>query len=293
MLHPAHAPPGSVVLVVGPSGPFDEETLKQGLLHLHDYDVRFEPELIGRHAGFLAGSDEARRLELQRALDSSEARAIWLARGGYGLGRIAHQLDWSGFVQTPKWILGFSDGTVLHQACSSRGIASLHGPNVTSLAPGSEADITSLRLALAGKPQAVVRSLRCEIPGRAVGPLIGGNLTVLCMLAAAGHLALPAGALLVLEDVDETSYRVDRMLTALILGHHLDGVAAIVLGDFTNCSPGRFEVPVEDVLLRTLAPLGVPLVFGFPTGHGARRQTWVHGGRAELDAGACTLTSLG
>lgn len=292
MQYPAFAPPGSVVRVVAPSGPFDQVALQRGLDHLHDYEIRWDPSLMGRSRGFLAGSDDARRLELQQALDSSDTQVIWLARGGYGLSRIAHQLDWSAFLRAPKWILGFSDGTVLHQACSSRGIASLHGPNVTSLADASDADVASLRAALAGTPPAVV-PLRFPTPGRAVGPLCGGNLTVLCMLAAAGQLTLPTGALLVLEDVDETSYRVDRMLTALLVGRHLDHVAAIVLGEFTNCSPGRFEVPVEDVLHEALAPLGIPLAVGFPTGHGERRRTWIHGGPAELDARAGTLTSLG
>lgn len=113
---------------------------------------------------------------------------------------------------------------------------------------------------------------------------------MLCMQAAAGSLELPDGALLMLEDVDETSYRVDRMLTALVVGRHLDRVAAIVLGGFTNCSPGRFQVPVEEVLSRTLAPLGVPMVDGFPSGHGDERRTWIHGGMAQLDSGSGSLT---
>ncbi len=112
---------------------------------------------------------------------------------------------------------------------------------------------------------------------------------MLCMEAAAGTLTLPKGALLVLEDVDETSYRVDRMLTALLLGHHLDNVSAILLGGFTNCSPGRFQVPVLEVLLRTLTPLGVPLVDGFPSGHGELRRAWIHGGQADIDAASGTL----
>ena len=292
MHHPTPAPPGSVIVIVAPSGPFDAAAFDEGLAHLADYELRFGPELIGRSVGFLAGTDEARRLELQSALDAPEARAIWLARGGYGLSRIAHRLDWTGFQLRPKWILGFSDGTVLHQACSAHGVASLHGPNVTSLADATAVDIASLRAALAGAKAGGFDSLRCEVPGRARGPLVGGNLTVLCMLAAAGQLALPPGALLVLEDVDETSYRVDRMLTALLVGGHLDQVAAIALGDFTNCSPGRFGVPVEDVLQRALAPLGVPLASGFPSGHGGRRRTWIHGGQAELDATAGTLMPL-
>src|SRR6478735_5051462 len=290
MQHPELAPPGSLVHIVAPSGPFDENLLRRGMAALGDYEYFHEPTLIGRQAGFLAGDDHARLLELQRALDSDEARVVWLARGGYGLGRIAHRLDWSAFVRRPKWIVGFSDGTVLHQACLSHAVTSLHGPNVTSLADASQDDVISLRAALAGTPSTVTRGLGCLVPGRVEGPLVGGNLTVLCMQAAAGRLALPRGAILFLEDVDETSYRVDRMLMALLLGGHLSQLSGIVLGQFTNCSPGRFDVPVEDVLARTLMPLGLPLVEGFPSGHGQPRQTWLHGGMSTLDAAAGTLT---
>jgi len=290
MRRPELAPPGSLVHIVAPSGPFDEILLRRGMAALGDYDFFHEPTMVGRQTGFLAGDDQSRLLELQRALDSTEARVVWLARGGYGLGRIAHRLDWSAFAVRPKWIVGFSDGTVLHQACLSHAITSLHGPNVTSLADASPDDVASLRAALGGAPASVTRDLGCLAPGRAEGPLVGGNLTVLCTLAAAGQLALPKGAILFLEDVDETSYRVDRMLTALLLGGHLSQVCGIVLGQFTNCRPGRFDVPVEDVLARTLTPLGLPVVDGFPSGHGQPRQTWVHGGWVTLDAGAGTLT---
>jgi muramoyltetrapeptide carboxypeptidase len=290
MRRPEPAPPGSLVHIVAPSGPFDEILLRRGMAALGDYEFFHEPTLIGRQTGFLAGDDQTRLSELQRALDSAEARVIWLARGGYGLGRIAHHLDWSAFAVRPKWIVGFSDGTVLHQACLAHGVTSLHGPNVTSLADASQDDVASLRAALAGAPVNVTRGLGCLVPGRAEGPLVGGNLTVLCMQAAAGRLTLPKGAILFLEDVDETSYRVDRMLTALLVGGHLTELSGIVLGQFTNCAPGRFDVPVQAVLRAVLAPLGLPLVDGFPSGHGHPRQTWVHGGLATLDAAAGTLT---
>jgi len=290
MLHPEPAPPGTVIRVVAPSGPFDEASFQRGLGHFADYDLRFGPEMMGRRSGFLAGDDGARLRELQAALDSEDASVIWLARGGFGLSRIAHRLDWDAFQERPKWVVGFSDGTVLHQACLARNVTSLHGPNVTSLE--DDASAASLRGALVGSwPNAWPVS--CWIPGPARGPLVGGNLTMLCMLATAGALRLPAGCLLFLEDVDETSYRVDRMLTALIVGGHLAGVSAIVLGGFTNCGPGRFEVPVEEVLLSTLGRLGVPIVAGFPSGHGAERETWLHGGAVELDAEAGLLRSLG
>lgn len=274
---------------MAPSGPFDESALHQGLSHLADYDLRFSPELSQRRLGFLAGDDATRLAELQAALDCPETRVIWLARGGHGLTRIAHRLDFTQFALRPKWIVGFSDGTVLHQAARAHGVASLHAPNVTSLSDHAAPNVDSLRAALVG----TFPSAWQVVPwagGHAVGPLVGGNLTVLCMLAASGALTLPAGAVLFLEDVDETSYRVDRMLTALIVGGYLRQVSGIVLGSFTNCSAGRFDVPTVDVLRRTLSTLGVPVVAEFPSGHGPERQSWVHGGRVTLDGVTGTLT---
>lgn len=274
---------------MAPSGPFDEAELERGLGHFSDYDVRCPPQLSQRRLGFLAGEDGVRLAELQAALDCPEASVIWLARGGYGLTRIAHLLDFARFMERPKWIVGFSDGTVLHQACQARGVASLHGPNVTSLAEGGSSNVDSLRAALAGN----FPSSWPVVPwreGRVEGPLVGGNLTVLCMLAAAGALSLPPGSVLFLEDVDETSYRVDRMVTALIVGGHLRTVSAIVLGSFTNCTPGRFDVPVQDVLRRALLPLGLPIVAGFPSGHGEERRSWIHGGHVTLDGFQGVLT---
>jgi muramoyltetrapeptide carboxypeptidase len=289
MLYPPLAPPGSIVRIVAPSGPFDESALRHGLSHLADYDVRFPPELSQRRLGFLAGDDATRLTELQAALDCPEASVVWLARGGYGLTRIAHHLDFTRFAQHPKWIVGFSDGTVLHQASRAHGVASLHAPNVTSLSEHDAPNVDSLRDALIGTFPRTWQVVPW-VGGHAVGPLVGGNLTVLCMMAAAGALTIPTGAVLFLEDVDETSYRVDRMLTALVVGGYLRRVSGLVLGSFTNCSAGRFDEPTQDVLRRALSPLGVPVVAEFPSGHGAERQSWVHGGRVTLDGVAGTVT---
>ncbi|HSC89905.1 MAG TPA: hypothetical protein VLC09_21690, partial [Polyangiaceae bacterium] len=114
------------------------------------------------------------------------------------------------------------------------------------------------------------------------GRLLGGNLTVLFAEAAAGRLALDPSTILVLEDVSETSYRVDRMLVALAQGGHLRSVQAVVLGDFTDCSPGKFDVPVEQTLLDCLRPLGVTVFDGLPIGHGARNRPLLHGAWAKL-----------
>lgn len=288
---PPSARAGALGRVVAPSGPFDEELFDRGLARLPEFDWQVPSGLRARQHRFFAGTDAARLVELQAALDCPDARIVLAARGGYGLGRIAHQLDWSGFASHPKWIVGFSDVTVLHHACLGAGFASLHAHNATTLASAREEDVEALRSLLAGEASGPWKDLVPLVPGRAEGPLAGGNLTVLAMEAVAGRLRLPSGALLVLEDVSETSYRVDRMLDALLRGGHLDRIGGLIFGDFTDCSEGRFGVPIELVLEEAAARLGRPAVRGFPAGHGERHRPWVHGAPGRLDAAAGQLST--
>jgi muramoyltetrapeptide carboxypeptidase len=129
--------------------------------------------------------------------------------------------------------------------------------------------------------------------GSATGPLIGGNLTVLFACAAAGRLSVPSGAILLIEDIGEAPYRIDRMLSALLSGGALDRVAAVVVGDFVDCVPGRYGVPAESVLRERLAELRVPVVAGAPIGHGRRNDPVVLGANARVDAGAGTVVFPG
>jgi muramoyltetrapeptide carboxypeptidase len=131
--------------------------------------------------------------------------------------------------------------------------------------------------------------LRPLAPGRAEGRIFGGNLTVLFAEAAAGRLHIPDGSILLLEDVNETSYRIDRMLTALLDGGHLSCASGVLLGDFVDCSAGKFDVPVSDVLLGRLARLGVPISGDFPSGHGRRNRPLLLGSRASLFEGSVVL----
>jgi muramoyltetrapeptide carboxypeptidase len=288
-LEPFEMPPflgrGSLVRVIAPSGPFDEELFSAGMARLSErYQVVFESGLDARRQGFLAGSDEERLSELNLALTEPETHAIWLARGGYGLSRLLDRLKLPRGSSPPKWFVGFSDATALHQAFSAERWSSLHAANVTGLAQlgPSDWDRTTAYLEGTGStpldlapqnPEA--RDMSAE--GAVLPPVVGGNLTVLFAEAAAGRLQVPRGATLFIEDVSETSYRVDRMLTALLHGGHLDQVAALVLGDFWQCSPGKFEVPVEDVLKERLGGLSCPVFVGAGVGHAKQNAPIVLG----------------
>jgi muramoyltetrapeptide carboxypeptidase len=238
-------------------------------------------------AGFLAGADERRLAELNQALAAPGVRAVVAARGGYGLTRIAHRAAWAGFVREPKWIVGFSDVTALHVEAQRVGVASLHADNLAALGRGDARARSRWLSALEGPPASRrFEGLSCWQSGTASGPLAGGNLTVLATAALAGRLALPHGAVLAIEDVTEASYRVDRVLSALFAGGYFDRVAAVVVGDFTDCSSAPHGVPVEHVLRERLATLGVPVVAGLPFGHGGSNEPLHFGVTARLDAAA-------
>jgi muramoyltetrapeptide carboxypeptidase len=235
--------------------------------------------------GFLAGTDARRLSELNQALRDPDARAILATRGGYGLTRIAHAADLGALRQSPKWLVGFSDITALHVEVARAGVGSLHAANVASLGRGDEAARAMFVAALESpdSPRCYA-GLRCLRSGTATGPIFGGNLTVLFGCAAAGRLAITPGSVLLIEDVGEAPYRIDRMLSALTASGALDCIAGVVAGDFVDAPPGKYGVPVEDVLSERLCALGVPVVTGFPVGHG-RHNVPVHLGLpAEIDA---------
>lgn len=276
--------PGDRVQVIAPSGPFDADLLRRGLEHLSDYQITGVDSLGANPKGFFAAKDEDRLQQLQLALDCPDTKAIWMARGGYGLARLLPRVSLDQFQRFPKWFVGFSDATALHHLLQRRNFASLHAPNGTTLHRLAAGDKELFLRALTGEHRQLHQALRTIQGGTAEGRIYGGNLTVLFAEAAAGRLLLPEGTLLFLEDVTETSYRIDRMLNALISGGHLSGVSGILLGEFTDCSEGKFGVPAAEVLEENLRPLGIPLLADFPAGHGAKNCPVPLGATARLDA---------
>jgi muramoyltetrapeptide carboxypeptidase len=277
--------PGDLVAVVAPSSPPDAVLAWCGLGWLAGrYRLRFTRGIFARE-GYLAGSDARRRAEVAAALSDPEVRAVLAVRGGYGATRFAHQLDWASFSASPRWIVGFSDVTALHVEAARAGVASIHGPNVTGVGRGDararDALVRALEEPLATRAYEGLGVVR---EGVAAGPLYGGNLAMLQACAAAGRLEVPRGAVLLLEDVTERPYRVDRMLATLAVGGHLERASAVVLGEFLQCDPGPDGVTVEQVLREALEPLGVPVVSGVPVGHGLRNDAVVLGGMARVEA---------
>lgn len=276
--------PGEVVVVVAPSSPLPMSELWPGLAWLRTrYRLRMSGGALSRD-GFLAGSDERRRNELLRALADPDARVIVAARGGYGAMRIVDDLPWDDLARHPKWIAGFSDVTALHAMAWRAGVASVHGPNVTGLGPEASPAIRAAWICSLEQPSArrAWKGLKVLRAGEARGVAVGGNLALIHAMAAAGRLVVPDGAVLVLEDVSESPYRVDRMLTALRIGGYLARASAIVFGGFDRCVPGPEGRLVDDVLDDCTGALGIPVLARAPFGHRAQNEAFVIGSMARV-----------
>lgn len=276
------------VRVVAPSSPFNAEDLQRGLeLLSRRYEMSHNPSLFERR-GYLAGTDARRIDELQSAIDDPALSAIIAARGGYGATRLLEALDLEPLLSRPKLLIGFSDITALHAVWSLKGLGSLHGPMVAAVGRGTDAQLARLIEALEGRHVPELASLRALVPGRARGPLLGGNLAVLCSLLGTPFMPNLDGAVLLLEDVGERPYRIDRMLTSLRQSGALAHLAGILLGAFTKAEPGSDGMTIEDVLLDRLGDLGVPVLSGAPIGHIDDNEPVPLGAVIELDSTAGT-----
>jgi muramoyltetrapeptide carboxypeptidase len=249
--------------------------------------MRIRASIFAR-TGYLAGDDARRGAELGDAMRDPEVKVIVAARGGYGAMRLLDDLPWEALAKHPKWIVGFSDVTAIHAAAWAAGVASVHGPNVTGLGRTASPRTRAAWLSRLETPDAprLWAGLQAIRAGDAAGLVVGGNLALVHAMAAAGRLRIPDGAVLALEDVSEAPYRVDRMLTSLRLGGHLDRASAIVFGEFERSIPGPDGPTLDEVLAERTEHLGIPVVRGAPFGHGARNDAFILGKPARVAGGA-------
>ncbi|WP_084336647.1 S66 peptidase family protein [Actinomadura oligospora] len=306
--------PGDRVAIIAPSGRVDPERLAAGcaLLRGLGLDVTVGKHTLdaanlsegGPDAGHavrddwyrLAGTDADRAADLADAWCDPSVRAVLCARGGYGATRLLDHLDWAALAAAtgpePKILHGSSDITALHSAFGARfGITTSFGPMVASQIVAGPDDGEDGEGAVAGLRAALFGSGTIEAPGTSVirdghaeGLLTGGTLSLLTALLGTPHAPPPAaGRIVLLEDVTEEPYRLDRMLTQLLQSGWLDGAAGIALGSFHDCGD---PAEAEAVLAARLAPLGVPVLAGLPAGHGPRQLTLELGAPAVLSTGA-------
>jgi len=261
---------GDAIAVIAPAGAFDPQKLEIGkqIWLDHGFQIRLEPEnfIIQQ---YLAGSDQQRADLINRALADEQIKALVCARGGYGTMRLLDRLELHRLDGQPKIIIGFSDATALLSAVWTQcRLITFSGPMIAGeqIARLNYDDQNEYFSILAGETPPPLTSERASYlaEGQAEGALLGGNLTMLCHLAAAGRLPSLDGAVLLIEDIHEAPYRIDRSLTALRLGGHLDGIAGIACGSF---GPKINDETLHWILRQCLGDLSVPIITGLPLGH--------------------------
>ncbi|MXV13991.1 S66 peptidase family protein [Hufsiella ginkgonis] len=234
-----------------------------------------------------AGTDEQRRADLQRFMDDASVSAIIAARGGYGTIRIVDHLDFIKFVRRPKWIVGFSDITVLHSHLQARfGIASVHGQMPLTVPDSTKPSLESLRKALFGENVGYeYTSSHPNRGGSASAELTGGNLTLLMVLNGSVSEVDFTGKILFLEDVGEQLYSVDRMLYHLDRAGKLSGLAGLIVGGFTSLKDDvnvPFGQTAEEIIAAIVEKYDYPVCFNFPAGHIDDNRALVLGKTAHL-----------
>lgn len=305
---------GDTIALVAPASVPERTRIELAVNRLGERGFRVK--LYGdvyRRRGYLAGDDATRAAELMAAFADPEVAAIFPVRGGTGVTRLLDLLDYAVIRKHPKILAGFSDITALHLALQSQtGLVTFHSPHpMDGLGrPDGFTDLsarTFWRTLLAesydGGGQASWdvltedserQKLSTLCPGAAEGRLVGGNLALVCSVMGTPYEINTAGNILMLEDVGEQPYRVDRLLSQLRLAGKLDVLSGVVLGQFTDCvaEPDKPSLTIDEVFADYFSELGIPVLENFPTGHTPDNATLPLGALVELDASNKQLTIL-
>jgi muramoyltetrapeptide carboxypeptidase len=286
---------GARVALIAPAGPLrDADELERAKANVRKlgWDSVTFPNAEASD-GYLAGSDEQRARDLNAAIADRTIDAIWCLRGGYGAMRILDVIDYQAVARNPKPLIGYSDVTALHAAFGRlANIVTFHGPTARQNLPTMSQASLECAVASGGNPCGAMPAASTLVGGNARGRLVGGNLALLTALVGTPYAPDYSGAIVMIEDVNEAHYRIDRMLTTLRLSGAFASCAGIVFGKFSDV-PTEFGDEVwtlQRVLADAARRAGVPCVSGAPFGHVDEQWTLPLGATAELDADARTLT---
>ncbi|MBB4683521.1 S66 peptidase family protein [Amycolatopsis jiangsuensis] len=292
---PARLRAGDTVALVAPSGPVPPDLLDAALPVLHGWGVKVRVGAgVRRQPGapaYLAASDEDRAAEFTEAWLDPEVRSVLAARGGYGAQRMVDLVDWSALSAVePKVLAGSSDVTAVHRAVHTRlGLSTLFSPMPASVLFDEVAAEHLRRTLFEPEHTRVLRAREPDVlvSGCASGLLVGGNLSLLAAGIGTPEQGCARDGIVLLEDVTESVYRIDRMLTQLLRSGWFAGVRGIVLGSWAACGD---PAEIRNLVAERLTPLGVPMLSGFGFGHVASSPTVPLGVTAALDTELATLT---
>lgn len=275
------------VAIVATAKNFDKEELAAAIQSFKSWGLEVvEGKWLYEKYHQFAGSDSARKEDLQWALDDSTIQAVFCARGGYGTAKIIDTIDFKKMLKHPKWVVGFSDVTVLHAQLQVNKIQSIHGVMPILFGQkGYKLSIEKLRDVLFGKKSSYeIVSNKLNREGEATGKLIGGNLSIICSLIGTSSEVNTKGKILLLEDVGENLYRIDRMVVQLKRAGKLKVLAGLVVGHFTAIEDNKinFGKTAYEIIADAVKEYNYPVCFGFPAGHEADNLPLVLGAEQTL-----------
>jgi muramoyltetrapeptide carboxypeptidase len=273
MIQPPILIPGDTIGITCPAGAIPLEKVQNCILTLEKWGFKVKlGKTVGSKKDCFSASDVERAAELQQMLDDANIKAVLCARGGYGLSRIIDQINFSGFNQNPKWVIGFSDITVLHAAIQKQNIMSIHGPMAAAFNKGAEGEIyiQSLKNCLLCENQIInVAPHLLNKQGTATANLIGGNLCMIAHLIGSKNAMNTKGKILFIEDVGEAHYNIDRLIIQCKNAGILDNLAGLVVGGFTELKDNAtdFGATAYEIIHAHISNFNYPVCFGFPISH--------------------------
>jgi muramoyltetrapeptide carboxypeptidase len=290
MITPTYLQKGDTVAIVSTARKNIDDNLKPTIDLLEGWGLRVKlGNTIGLDYYQLAGTDEQRTADFQEQMDNPNIKAIWCVRGGYGTVKIIDNLDFTKFKQNPKWIIGFSDVTVLHGHLNRMGIESLHATMPVAIPRATVEAKNSLCAALFGEK--LQYTLECDAlnhNGKAKGELVGGNLSILYSLLGSESAIDCADKILFIEDLDEYLYHVDRMMMNLKRNGCLQSLKGIIVGAMTEMKDN--EIPwgrnALEIIEDNVKGLNIPIIYNFPAGHIRDNRALIFGRQVSMEVNA-------
>lgn len=280
---------GSKIRIVSPAGRVHEQYIITAMewLEKNGYQTILGEHVFARHYQF-AGTDSQRLSDLQAAIDDLETAAIICSRGGYGTVHIVEKLNLSALHSHPKWIVGFSDITVLHACLNKFGLATVHGAMPRYFLKDEEptGNLQSLmQILTTGKISYSFENIKQNRTGKATGELIGGNLSIISSLHGTKYEIETDGKILFIEDTGEYLYHIDRMIYQLKLAGKLNKLAGLIIGDFTDVKDNEspFGKTVYEIIVDAVKGYDFPVAYGFAAGHREKNLALVFGKEWELN----------